>query len=206
MRVDDLQISCYRLMCSIYSLGTVKTPHVEKQRPALGECLAHLAAAMPVAFLEPSLNEYNMFSVYTTKTPRERTILGLPSQVEELCPDIPELEVLLKEIHDLAESGARYTEMPHVIEITLPMLCNYLPRWWERGPENLPEQEGQVCTSVTSEQLNQLLGSIMKIVVNNLGIDEASWMKRLAAALEKEMYEDRQSFKKQLKEHQQSSP
>lgn len=86
----------------------------------------------------------------------------------------------MKEIHDLAESGARYTEMPHVIEITLPMLCNYLPRWWERGPENFPEQDGQLCTAVTSEQLNQLLGSIMKIVVNNLGIDEASWMKRLA--------------------------
>uniref|UniRef100_A0A8D0AYX8 Ryanodine receptor 1 n=1 Tax=Sander lucioperca TaxID=283035 RepID=A0A8D0AYX8_SANLU len=178
--LDDLQISCYRLMCSIYSLGTVKTPHVEKQRPALGECLAHLAAAMPVAFLEPELNEFNMFSVYTTKTPRERTILGLPNNVEELCPDIPELDVLMKEIHDLAESGARYTEMPHVIEITLPMLCNYLPRWWERGLDNFPEQEGQLCTAVTSEQLNKLLGSIMKIVVNNLGIDEASWMKRLA--------------------------
>lgn len=108
------------------------------------------------------------------------SVLGLPNQVEELCPDIPELETLMKEIHDLAESGARYTEMPHVIEITLPMLCNYLPRWWERGPENFPEQEGQLCTSVTSEHLNQLLGSIMKIVVNNLGIDEASWMKRLA--------------------------
>lgn len=107
-------------------------------------------------------------------------VLGLPSQVQELCLDIPELEVLMKEISDLAESGARYTEMPHVIEITLPMLCNYLPRWWERGPENFPEQEGQLCTEVTSEHLNQLLGSIMKIVVNNLGIDEASWMKRLA--------------------------
>uniref|UniRef100_A0A673BR42 Ryanodine receptor 1 n=1 Tax=Sphaeramia orbicularis TaxID=375764 RepID=A0A673BR42_9TELE len=178
--MDDLQISCYRIMCSIYSLGTVKTPHAEKQRPALGECLAHLAAAMPVAFLEPVLNEFNAFSVYTTKTPRERSILGLPNQVEELCPDIPELEILMKEIHDLADSGARYTEMPHVIEITLPMLCNYLPRWWERGPENFPEQEGQLCTAVTSEHLNQLLGSIMKIVVNNLGIDEASWMKRLA--------------------------
>lgn len=80
----------------------------------------------------------------------------------------------------MAESGARYTEMPHVIEITLPMLCNYLPRWWERGFENFPEMEGQLCTEVTSEHLNQLLGSIMKIVVNNLGIDEASWMKRLA--------------------------
>lgn len=86
----------------------------------------------------------------------------------------------MKEIHNLAESGARYKEMPHVIEITLPMLCNYLPRWWERGLENFPEMEDQLCTSVTSEQLNQLLGSIMKIVVNNLGIDEASWMKRLA--------------------------
>ncbi|XP_064208546.1 ryanodine receptor 1-like isoform X4 [Anguilla rostrata] len=178
--LDDVQMSCYRIMCSIYSLGTVKNPHVDRQRPALGECLAHLAAAMPVAFLEPHLNEYNAFSVYTTKTPRERAILGLPSHVQELCQDIPELDVLMKEIGDLAESGARYTEMPHVIEITLPMLCNYLPRWWERGVENHPEQEGKLCTEVTSEHLNQLLGSIMKIVVNNLGIDEASWMKRLA--------------------------
>uniref|UniRef100_A0A674DXB3 Ryanodine receptor 1 n=1 Tax=Salmo trutta TaxID=8032 RepID=A0A674DXB3_SALTR len=178
--LDDLQMSCYRIMCAIYSLGSVKNPHVERQRPALGECLAHLAAAMPVAYLEPHLNEYNAFSVYTTKTPRERAILGLPNEVQELCQDIPELDVLLKEIGDLAESGARYTEMPHVIEITLPMLCNYLPRWWERGVENFPELEGQICTDVTSDQLNQLLGSIMKIVVNNLGIDEASWMKRLA--------------------------
>lgn len=107
-------------------------------------------------------------------------VLGLPNEVQELCPDIPELDALLKDIGDLAESGARYTEMPHVIEITLPMLCNYLPRWWERGAENSPEMEGRLCTEVTSEHLNQLLGSIMKIVVNNLGIDEASWMKRLA--------------------------
>lgn len=41
-------------------------------QPALGECLARLAAAMPVAFLEPQLNEYNACSVYTTKSPRER--------------------------------------------------------------------------------------------------------------------------------------
>lgn len=136
----------------------------------------------------PRENQYvNLISFFKNRNSfpqlqlsRFLSVLGLPSQVEELCPDIPELEVLMKEIHDLAESGARYTEMPHVIEITLPMLCNYLPRWWERGPENFPEQEGQLCTSVTSEHLNQLLGSIMKIVVNNLGIDEASWMKRLA--------------------------
>uniref|UniRef100_A0A803SQK4 Ryanodine receptor 1 n=1 Tax=Anolis carolinensis TaxID=28377 RepID=A0A803SQK4_ANOCA len=176
--LDDVQVSCYRTLCSIYSLGTTKNPYVERQRPQLGECLARLAAAMPVAFLEPHINEYNPYSVYTTKSPRERAILGLPNRVEEMCPDIPVLEKLMKEISGLAESGARYTEMPHVIEITLPMLCNYLPRWWERGPENNPQ--GPWCTDVTSDQLNTLLGNILKIIVNNLGIDEASWMKRLA--------------------------
>jgi hypothetical protein len=35
--------------------------------------MANLAAAMPVAYLEPSLNEFNAFTVYTTKTPRERS-------------------------------------------------------------------------------------------------------------------------------------
>ncbi|KAM5146539.1 LOW QUALITY PROTEIN: ryanodine receptor 1 [Mantella aurantiaca] len=178
--LDDVQVSCYRTLCSIYSLGTTKNPYVEKQRPALGECLARLAAAMPVAFLEPHLNEYNIYSVYTTKSPRERAILGLPNSVEEMCPDIPDLYTLTKEISLLAESGARYTEMPHVIEVTLPMLCNYLPRWWERGPENMPDETTPCCTSVTSEHLNALLGNILRIVVNNLGIDEASWMKRLA--------------------------
>ncbi|XP_050784274.1 ryanodine receptor 1 isoform X2 [Gopherus flavomarginatus] len=176
--LDDVQVSCYRTLCSIYSLGTTRNPYVERQRPALGECLARLAAAMPVAFLEPHLNMHNPCSVYTTKSPRERAILGLPSCVEEMCPDIPELERLMKEISGLAESGARYTEMPHVIEVTLPMLCNYLPRWWERGPETLPQ--GPWCTQVTSEHLNTLLGNILRIIVNNLGIDEASWMKRLA--------------------------
>lgn len=98
--------------------------------------------------------------------------------MEEMCPDIPDLERLMKDIGGLAESGARYTEMPHVIEVTLPMLCNYLPRWWERGPDSAPQ--GPWATAVTGQHLNALLGNILRIVVNNLGIDEASWMKRLA--------------------------
>ncbi|XP_014749001.1 PREDICTED: ryanodine receptor 1-like, partial [Sturnus vulgaris] len=103
---------------------------------------------------------------------------GLPSRVEELCPDLPDLERLMGDIGGLADSGARYTEMPHVIEVTLPMLCHYLPRWWERGPDATPQ--GPWATDVTSHHLNALLGHILHIVVNNLGIDEASWMKRLA--------------------------
>ncbi|MEQ2205830.1 Ryanodine receptor 3, partial [Xenoophorus captivus] len=95
---------------------------------------------------------------------------------------MPRLDGLMKDINDMAESGARYTEMPHVIEVVLPMLCNYLSYWWERGPENQPASGGSICcTTVTSEHLSLILGNILKILNNNLGIDEASWMKRIAA-------------------------
>ncbi|XP_012869761.1 PREDICTED: ryanodine receptor 3 [Dipodomys ordii] len=178
--LSDVQISCYRILCSLYSLGTGRNIYVERQRPALGECLASLAAAVPVAFLEPTLNRYNPLSVFNTKTPRERSILGLPDMVEDMCPGVPPLEGLMKEIGSLAESGARYSEMPHVIEVTLPMLCSYLSYWWAHGPEGLPPSAGPCCTTVTSEHLSLILGNILKIINNNLGIDEASWMKRIA--------------------------
>ncbi|PKU46315.1 ryanodine receptor 3 [Limosa lapponica baueri] len=106
--------------------------------------------------------------------------LGMPDTVEEMCPEIPQLDGLIKEINDLAESGARYTEMPHVIEVILPMLCNYLSYWWERGSESVPQSAGPCCTMITSEHLSIVLGNILKIINNNLGIDEASWMKRIA--------------------------
>ncbi|XP_032882821.1 ryanodine receptor 3 isoform X4 [Amblyraja radiata] len=176
--LDDVQVACYRILCSLCALGTGKNAYVERQRPVLGECLATLAAAMPVAFLEPSINVHNAHSVFNTKSPRERIILGLPDTVEEVCPEVPHLDALIKEINETAESGARYTEMPHIIEVILPMLCNYLSYWWERGPENKPS--GDCCTVVTSEHLSAILGNVLKILNNNLGIDDASWMKRLA--------------------------
>ncbi|XP_058255378.1 ryanodine receptor 3 isoform X3 [Hemibagrus wyckioides] len=179
--LDDVQVSCYRILSSLYSLGTGKNIYVERQLPALGECLATLAGAMPVAFLEPHLNTHNPFSVFNTKTARERAILGMPDTVEQMCPEVPHLDCLMKDINDMSESGARYTEMPHVIEVVLPMLCNYLSYWWERGTENQAKGTASSCsTTVTSEHLSIILGNILKILNSNLGIDEASWMKRIA--------------------------
>lgn len=43
--------------------------------------------------------------------------LGLPGQVEEVCPLIPNLDKSLEEIMELAETGMRYTQMPHVMEV-----------------------------------------------------------------------------------------
>ncbi|KAM8814823.1 ryanodine receptor 2 isoform 1-T1 [Rhynchonycteris naso] len=178
--LEDVQVSCYRILASLYALGTSKSIYVERQRSALGECLAAFAGAFPVAFLETHLNKHNSYSIYNTKSSRERAALDLPANVEDVCPNIPSLEKLMGEIVELAESGIRYTQMPHVMEVILPVLCSYMSRWWEHGPENNPERAEMCCTALNSEHMNTLLGNILKIIYNNLGIDEGAWMKRLA--------------------------
>ncbi|KAJ8404752.1 hypothetical protein AAFF_G00331390, partial [Aldrovandia affinis] len=71
--LDDVQVSCYRILNSLYSLGTSKSIYVERQRPALGECLAAFSGAFPVSFLEPYLNKYNTYSIYNSKGSRDRS-------------------------------------------------------------------------------------------------------------------------------------
>ncbi|XP_040407848.1 ryanodine receptor 2 [Cygnus olor] len=178
--LEDVQVSCYRILASLYALGTSKSIYVERQRSALGECLAAFSGAFPVAFLETHLNKHNIYSIYNTKNARERAVLNLPTSVEEVCPNIPSLVKLMEEIVELAESGIRYTQMPHIMEVILPMLCSYMSHWWEHGPENNPDKTEMCCTALTSEHMNTLLGNILKIIYNNLGIDEGAWMKRLA--------------------------
>ncbi|KAM6128234.1 ryanodine receptor 2 [Pterocles gutturalis] len=178
--LEDVQVSCYRILASLYALGTSKSIYVERQRSALGECLAAFSGAFPVAFLETHLNKHNIYSIYNTQNARERAVLNLPTSVEEVCPNIPSLVKLMEEIVELAESGIRYTQMPHIMEVILPMLCSYMSHWWEHGPENNPDKAEMCCTALTSEHMNTLLGNILKIIYNNLGIDEGAWMKRLA--------------------------
>ncbi|KAM7061843.1 ryanodine receptor 2 isoform 5-T5 [Acridotheres tristis] len=178
--LEDVQVSCYRILASLYALGTSKSIYVERQRSALGECLAAFSGAFPVAFLETHLNKHNIYSIYNTKNARDRAVLNLPASVEEVCPNIPSLVKLMEEIVELAESGIRYTQMPHIMEVILPMLCSYMSHWWEHGPENNPDRAEMCCTALTSEHMNTLLGNILKIIYNNLGIDEGAWMKRLA--------------------------
>uniref|UniRef100_G3U9F3 Ryanodine receptor 1 n=1 Tax=Loxodonta africana TaxID=9785 RepID=G3U9F3_LOXAF len=47
--LDDVQVSCYRTLCSIYSLGTTKSTYVEKAAPALGECCDNKLELLPTA-------------------------------------------------------------------------------------------------------------------------------------------------------------
>ena len=47
-------------------------------------------------------------------------------ELSKLMSDIPTLDAIMKEIDQMATSGAKYSDAPHVIEVTLPMLCRYV--------------------------------------------------------------------------------
>lgn len=96
--------------------------------------------------------------------------------MELLAQTLPGLQKIIEEIADLAESGGKYQEAPHVIEVTLPMLCSYLPFWLSHS--NLDGMNK--VTAVTEELMNQVLGNVLKLIRNNIGAVDAPWMNRIA--------------------------
>ncbi|XP_073337843.1 ryanodine receptor 2 [Pagrus major] len=178
--VGSIQVSCYRILNSLYSLGTSSSIYMEGQRPAAGTCLAALTGTFPVCFLEPALNQNNPYSIYNTMTATEREDLGLPDQVEDMCPLLPSLEQALGEVEELAGAGAgaRQTHYVHVTEVTLPMLCSYMSLWWCWGPEGHPDSP--ICTSVIPQHASDLLGHILRIIHNHVGTSQGDWMKQMA--------------------------
>ncbi|XP_071336383.1 ryanodine receptor 2 isoform X3 [Trachinotus anak] len=178
--VGGIQVSCYRILSSLYSLGNSSSIYMEGQRPAAGACLAALTGAFPVCFLEPALNQNNPYSIYNTHSATEREDLGLPDQVEDVCPLLPSLEQALGEVEELAGAGAgaRQAHYIHVTEVTLPMLCSYMSRWWHWGPKG--QSASPICTSVIPQHASDLLGHILRIIHNHVGASQGDWMKQLA--------------------------
>ncbi|KAM7408499.1 hypothetical protein PAMA_002295 [Pampus argenteus] len=176
--VGSIQVSCYRILNSLYSLGTTGSIYMEGQRSAAGACLAALTGAFPVCFLEPALNQNNPYSIYNTMSATEREDLELQDQVEDMCPLLPSFEQALGEVEEFAGAGACQAHYSHVTEVTLPMLCSYISHWWYWGPEG--QLDGAICTSVIPQHGNDLLGHILRIIHNHVGASQCDWMKQLA--------------------------
>lgn len=104
--------------------------------------------------------------------------LGLPDQVEDICPILPSLEKALGEVEKFAGAGAGACLNNHVTEITLPMLCSYLSLWWYWGPEG--QADSPICTSVTPQHSSDLVGHILRIIHNHVGTSQGDWMKQMA--------------------------
>ena len=55
---------------------------------------------------------------------------------------IPSLEAILQSVEKFVTEGAVHADTPHMILMTLPMLCSYLPFWWNHGPDNVNPTNG----------------------------------------------------------------
>ena len=65
-----------------------------------------------------------MFSLHLQLCPPRHVIsVCLTEVMDEVADTVPGLEKIVAEIEGLASSGGNYRESPHVIEVTLPMLC-----------------------------------------------------------------------------------
>ncbi|KAM9808663.1 ryanodine receptor 2 isoform 4-T4 [Syngnathus typhle] len=168
--VGSVQGSCYRIVNSLYWLGTSGgAVYMEGQRSAAGACLAALTAAFPVCFLGPPINQNH----HSTMWKPERDDVGLPLDVEATCPLLPSLEEAMGEAQELTDAGAAagQAQYGHVTDVTLPMLCAYLSRRRSDGP---------LLTSLTPQHASDLLGHILRIIHNHVGASQGDWMKQLA--------------------------
>ncbi|KAK7901892.1 hypothetical protein WMY93_018661 [Mugilogobius chulae] len=172
--VGSIQASCYRILNSLYSLGTNSSIQKDGPQSSAGACLAALSQAFPVSFLEPELNQDNPFSIYTTMTVAQIQELGLPEQVSEVCPQMPSLQQALGEVEKVVRAGAaaRQAHYIHVTEVLLPMLCSYMSHWSQPDMSDF--------SSVTSALISDLLGHILCIIQNNVGDNQSNWTKQLA--------------------------
>merc|ERR1719317_1375648 len=185
--VDEIQVACWRICESFFILGTdlqltkakkfIRTD-IATYRSSIGTILSALASTFPVAFLEPSLSKFNPHSVLGSGF-SDRS-LKAQEVTARFNSNVPELDALVSQFDKYVEELNDYKEEPHVIDVIVPMLCAYMPMWWNHGPDNADPKGGSHITMITSENLNVLLKIVLKLIMKNVSIAEAEWMSRIA--------------------------
>lgn len=185
--VDEIQVASYKILSALYTLGTDLTlsgdrkylkTEFERHKPALGSCLGAFSSTFPVAFLEPHLNKHNQFSLLNRIADHSLEAQDIMQKMEQTMPT---LETIVQEVEHYVESEKSYQDAQHVIDVILPLLCSYLPFWWNQGPDNVTATSGNHVTMVTSDHMNQLLKHVLKLIKKNIGNENAPWMTRIAA-------------------------
>ena len=185
--IDEIQVACWRVIESFYIIGTdlqltkaknfIRT-EIKQYRASIGTILSAIASTFPVAFLEPSLSKFNPHSVLGSGFSNKS--LEAQEVTARFVNNVPELEALVAKFEKYVDELNDYTEEPHMIDVVLPLLCSYMPTWWNHGPDNADPKGGSHITMVTSESLNSLLKIILKLIMKNASIAEAEWMSRIA--------------------------
>merc|ERR1712029_707591 len=106
--------------------------------------------------------------------------MGAQEVTASFNTNVPDLDSLVGQFDKYVEELNDYKEQPHVIDVIVPMLCSYLPTWWNHGPDNADPKGGSHGTMITTENLNGFLKIVLKLVMKNVSVAEAEWMSRIA--------------------------
>ncbi|KAH9379883.1 hypothetical protein HPB48_013787 [Haemaphysalis longicornis] len=135
--LSDIQVACYKILNSLYTLGTnmeltgegwnfVKA-ELERHRPAYGNCLGAFAATFPVAFLEPSHNKHNPYCIHGKAQEHSLEAQAVMATLES---SMPTLEDLMGQVEKFVTANGKYLEQPFIIEVMIPMLCRLVFRFY----------------------------------------------------------------------------
>ncbi|CAF3538671.1 unnamed protein product [Rotaria sordida] len=181
---NEIQLAGYKILNALWVIGTQGTKFVDREwiieelnrhRPLLGDCLSSFASCFPVAFFEPEFNANNKHASNVSQlSPEANDVMTNVSRT------IPHLTKVISDIEEHAESRATYEDAPYVVEVILPCVCSYLPYWWSVGPQKTKQSTEPKVTNVTADHMNSVLGSVLKLINNNIDANEAPWMKRIA--------------------------
>ncbi|CAN7995814.1 unnamed protein product [Ixodes hexagonus] len=180
--LHDIQVACYKILNSLYSLGTRTDLHggrnfvkaeLERHRPAYGNCLGAFAATFPVAFLEPSHNKHNPHCIHGKAQEHSLEAQAVMATLES---SMPTLDDLMGQVDKFVTANGKYVDQPYIIEVMLPMLCSYLPFWWSQGPDNVNPTSGNHVTMVTSDHLTNLLRNILNLLRKTVSVEGSPWM------------------------------
>ncbi|XP_042892542.1 ryanodine receptor-like isoform X4 [Penaeus japonicus] len=184
--LDEIQVACYKILAALYQLGTdlsldgnrtFMKKELDRHRPAIGNCLGAFAGTFPVAFLEPLMNKNNPWSIHNRIADQS---LEAQEIIVKMETAMPTLEAVMKEVEKFVDDESKHTDFPYIIDVILPMLCSYLPFWWNQGPDNVNPSEGNHVSMVTCEHMNQLLRLVLRLIMFNVGVENAPWMTRIA--------------------------
>jgi hypothetical protein len=143
--VGEIQLAAYKILNGLWILGTCGTKLIDRQwvveeldrhRPVLGECLGAFSSCFPIAFLEPEFNANNKYSIMHGLSGSNLSEHSLEAQdiMNKLSKNLPSLEQLKDQLKELSETGQKHGDAPHITEVILPIVCNYLNYWWSYGP------------------------------------------------------------------------
>ncbi|KAM3723537.1 Ryanodine receptor [Dirofilaria immitis] len=182
--LNEIQAACYKILDSAYLMNSLAATtsqrksiayEMDKHRPALGQCLAAFASCFPVAFLEDKFNKNNKYSLLAKSQDQS---VQVQEMLQNLLAHIPQLDKLLMDVEQVEQSGAMYRDQPAVYDVDLPLVCSYLTYWWQFGPDSSNKSTMPV-TDVNSEYINRIFRTLLQMIRNHIGVENASWLCRI---------------------------